>query len=100
MSKINISIPDQLFRELTEVALQQQVSKDKFIEKALIFYLEKLDKESYAKLFERAAKDKEMLEIAEEGMKEYFEMLRDFDESNKSKKNNPKLPSPKKRGRG
>jgi hypothetical protein len=88
MSKINISIPEQLFIELTEAALEQQVSKDKLIENALIFYLEKLDKESYAKSFQRAAKDKEMLEIAEEGMKEYFEMLRDFDESDESEKKN------------
>jgi hypothetical protein len=88
MSKIKISIPDQLFIELTEAALEQQVSKDKLIEKALIFYLEKLDKESYAKSFQRAAKDKEMLEIAEEGMKEYFEMLRDFDENDESEKKN------------
>ena len=88
MSKIKISIPEQLFNELTEAALEQQVSKDELIEKALIFYLEKLDKESYAKSFQRAAKDKELLEIAEEGMKEYFEMLRDFDESDESEKKN------------
>jgi len=29
-----------------------------------------------------------LLEIAEEGMKEYFEMLRDFDESDESEKKN------------
>lgn len=88
MTKLKISIPDKLYKELSRIALEHKGSKDKFVENALNFYFEAIDKESYAKSFQRAAKDKEMLEIAEEGMKEYFEMLCNFEKSDKSGKKN------------
>lgn len=88
MPKLNISIPDKLYKELAQIALEQNVSINDFVNSAIKMYLEQLDRESFKKSFQRVAKDKEMLEVAEEGMKEYFEMLCNFDKSDESEKRN------------
>lgn len=79
MTKLNISISDKLYKELLQAALEQNVSKDKLVEKALKSYFEAIDKKKYAKSFQRAAKDKEIMDIAEEGMSDYLELLNDSD---------------------
>jgi hypothetical protein len=58
---------------------EQGITKRDVIEDALEEYQEKIIKEKMAESFKRAAKDPEMLEIAEEGMDDYFNMLKKYD---------------------
>jgi len=49
--------------------------KNKLIETALRIYLEHLDKAEYIKSYQEASEDKDLLLIAEEGMKDYLDQL-------------------------
>lgn len=46
----------------------------------MIIYLEQLDKVAYRKSYERMAKDKDMINMAEEGMADYFDQLNKLDQ--------------------
>jgi hypothetical protein len=46
--------------------------KNKIIEKALSIYLEQLNRAAYMKSYKQLAEDLDTLQIAEEGMAEYF----------------------------
>lgn len=80
MATFTSSLPDELLLKLAQVAKELKMPKNKLIEKALELYLLEIEKAQYAKSFRRAAKDPETLQIAEEGMADYFKMLQEFDE--------------------
>ena len=67
-------------KDLAQVASDLKLPKNKIIEKALELYLLEIEKAQYAKSFRRAAKDKDTLLIAEEGMADYFKQLNDLEE--------------------
>lgn len=58
---------------------EKGITKRELIEEALEEYQEKIIKEKMAESFKRAAKDPEMLEMAEWGMDDYAEQLRKMD---------------------
>lgn len=79
MATFTSSLPDDLLQQLSETAEEFKKPKNSIIEKALRIYLRELKKAQYAKSYQRAAKDEDMVAMAEEGMGDYFRMLEDFD---------------------
>jgi len=79
MATYTSSLPDKLWAELDQTAKQLKIPKNKLIEKALSFYLEQLDRAEYKASFQRASKDPDMIDMAEEGLKDYVEMLEKFE---------------------
>lgn len=79
MATFTSSLPDELLDQLAKEAKNLKVPKNKLIQKALEYYLEKLDKAKYAKSFERMANDPDMHELAEEGIEDWFKMLEEYD---------------------
>ena len=75
MSTFTSSLPDELLSALAEHAKKLAVPKNKLIEKALKLYLEHLDRAEYIKSYKAAARDQDVLTIAEEGMEDYFKQL-------------------------
>jgi hypothetical protein len=65
-----------LLKSLSEKAEALSMPKNKLIERALRLYLEHLDKAEYIKSYKQAA-DKEILSIAEEGMEEYLNQIKE-----------------------
>ena len=80
MATFTSSLPDELLEALAKEAKDLKVPKNSLIEKALTLYLRELKKAKYAKSFRRASQDKDVMAMAEEGMADYFEMLKEFDE--------------------
>lgn len=79
MATFTSSLPDKLLKELADTAKKLKLPKNKIIEKALEYYLDQIKRAEYAKSFQRAAKDPEMLLIAEEGLEDYVRILEDLE---------------------
>lgn len=62
---------------LDEHAKNLEIPKNKLIEKALRIYLEHLKWAAYVKSYSQAKEDKDMVNLAEEGMAEYFKQIED-----------------------
>lgn len=77
MSTFTSTLPDDLLNSLAERANKLNMPKNKLIEKALRIYLEQLNKAEYVKSYRLAADDEDVLSIAEEGMIDYFNQLKD-----------------------
>jgi metal-responsive CopG/Arc/MetJ family transcriptional regulator len=75
MSTFTSSLPDTLLDRLNELSKKQTVPKNKIIEKALSIYLDQINKAEYIKSYKAAANDKEVMDIAEEGMIDYINQL-------------------------
>ncbi|MBA6154082.1 ribbon-helix-helix domain-containing protein [Gelidibacter maritimus] len=79
MATFTSSLPDELLKELADTAKKLKLPKNKIIEKALEYYLDQIKRAEYAKSFQRAAKDPEMLLIAEEGLEDYVRILEELE---------------------
>lgn len=79
MTTFTSSLPDKLLQDLDKTSKELKLPKNKLIEKALELFLDEIQKAKYAKSFKRAAKDKDIMAMAEEGMADYYKMLQDFD---------------------
>ena len=77
MSTFTSTLPDELLNLLAERAIKLKMPKNKIIEKALRIYLEQLNKAEYVKSYRLASDDSDILSIAEEGMEDYFNQLKD-----------------------
>jgi len=75
MTTFTSTLPDELFKNLNEMAGKLAVPKNKIIEKALQIYLDQLTRAEYIKSFRQAAEDENIIEIAEEGMVDYLKQL-------------------------
>jgi len=69
------SLPAELLELLEQYAGKFNVPKNRILEQALRSYFERLKKAEYVKSFRRAAGDKEMVSMAEEGIEEYLRIL-------------------------
>jgi len=76
MATFTSTLPDKLLKQLADKAEALSLPKNKIIEKALALYLEHLEKAEYVRSYRSAAKDKDILSLAEEGMEEYLKQLR------------------------
>ncbi|MEM0519101.1 MULTISPECIES: ribbon-helix-helix domain-containing protein [Aequorivita] len=80
MATFTSSLPDDLLENLSKMAKELKMPKNRIIEKALQLYLDELNKAQYIKSFKRASQDKEVMAMAEEGIADYFRMLQEYDE--------------------
>ena len=75
MATFTSTLPDKLLKQLGDKAKALSLPKNKIIEKALSLYLEHLEKAEYVRSYRNAAKDKDVVALAEKGMKEYLRQL-------------------------
>lgn len=75
MATFTSTLPDNLLQLLSEKAQALSVPKNKLIENAVRLYLEHLEKAEYIKSYKMASQDANIMDIAEEGMAEYFKQL-------------------------
>jgi predicted transcriptional regulator len=75
MTTFTSTLPDELIKNLNEMAGKLAIPKNKIIEKALQIYLDQLTRAEYIKSFRQAAEDENIIEIAEEGMVDYLKQL-------------------------
>ena len=79
MATFTSSLPDELLENLSKMAKELKMPKNKLIEKALSLYLEQIERAQYIKSYKRMAKDEDMLLMAEEGMLDYLKTLEEFE---------------------
>lgn len=77
MATFTSSLPDYLFEALSKESKNLNTPKNKILEKALTLYLRELKKARYAKSYQRASDSEEIMNLAEEGMADYFQMILD-----------------------
>lgn len=75
MATFTSTLPDDILARLNEMAQKLSLPKNKIIEKALQIYLDQLTRAEYIKSYKQASSDESILEIAEEGMEDYFKQL-------------------------
>jgi predicted transcriptional regulator len=80
MSTFTSSLPDDLLQQLDQLSKAMKLPKNRLIEKALRVYLDQLNKAEYVKSYQQLADDRDVLQIAEEGMEDYLSQLKDTDE--------------------
>ncbi|OFY49693.1 MAG: CopG family transcriptional regulator [Bacteroidetes bacterium GWF2_41_31] len=69
------TLPDELLLKLNNMAKRMSMPKNKIIEKALQIYLDQLTRAEYVQSYKQAATDKDLLDLAEEGMEDYLKQL-------------------------
>ena len=69
------SIKNSLMKKLSEYSHKYKMPKNKIIERALNKYFEELKRVEYINSFKRAKNDPEMLELAEQGLGDFLEMI-------------------------
>ena len=79
MTTFTSSLPENILKKLAEASKELKMPKNKILEKALSLYFNEIQKDKYAKSFQRASMDKEIMGIAEEGMTDYAEQLKKYD---------------------
>ncbi len=79
MTTFTSSLPDNLLVKLKEKADELKMPKNKIIENALELYLEHLYRAAYLKSYKRMAQDADMVQMAEEGLSDYFKQLNDLE---------------------
>jgi len=75
MTTFTSTLPDELIKNLNEMAAKLAIPKNKIIEKALQIYLDQLTRAEYIKSYKLATTDDNIVEIAEEGMVDYLKQL-------------------------
>jgi len=79
MATFTSSLPQELLDQLAKTATELKIPKNKLIQKALQRYLTQIEKAQFAKSFQRASNEPEMLEIADEGLEDWFQMLEELE---------------------
>ena len=83
MNKKNITytstLPSVVMEEVAEYAIKKNVSKNKVIEIALKKFFEEEMKKELEETFKLADKDKELLQLAESGLGDYLEQLKELE---------------------
>ena len=80
MSTFTSSLPDDLLQQLDQISKSLQLPKNRLIEKALRVYLDQLNKAEYIKSYRKLAEDRDVLQIAEEGMEDYLSQLEETED--------------------
>jgi len=83
MNKKNITytstLPSVVMEEVAEYAIKKNVSKNKVIEIALKKLFEEEMKKELQETFKLANEDKELLQLAESGLADYLEQLKELE---------------------
>jgi len=75
MSTFTSSLPDDVLEQLDQLSKSLKLPKNKLMEKALRVYMDQLNKAEYIKSYKQLAEDRDVLQIAEEGMADYLDQL-------------------------
>ena len=75
MTKLTITLPDNLLQQLKELAQKLSLSENQVVEHALKIYLDQLNIAEFTRSFQKASDDPDILAIAEEGMNSYLMQL-------------------------
>ena len=81
MTTFTSTLPESLFEQLNQQAKKLQVPKNRLIQKALSVYLDQLERAEYIRSFKKYKDDEDLLLIAEEGMTDYLQQLKNIDET-------------------
>ncbi len=81
MTTFTSTLPDSLWIQLNLYSKKLKLPKNKLIQKALSLYLDQLERAEYIRSYRQNKDDKDILQIAEEGMTDYFKQLNDTDEA-------------------
>ncbi|MDQ6763000.1 MAG: hypothetical protein M3015_10295 [Bacteroidota bacterium] len=73
------TLPNVVMEEVAEYAKKKKISKNKVIEIAVKKLLEEEIRNDLRLTFELAANDKELVEMAEWGLGDYLEQLKEFE---------------------
>jgi len=73
------SLPNMVMEEVVEYAQKKNVSKNKVIEIALKRFFEEEIKQELQDTFQLASKDKELVQLAEEGLGDYLNQLKELE---------------------
>lgn len=73
------SLPEKTIELLNEMAKKMKAPKNEIINRALIHYLEAIERQQYINSFKKLAGDQELLDLAEEGMEDYYTQLDDYE---------------------
>lgn len=73
------TLPSMVMEDVVEYATKKNISKNKVIEIAIKMLMEEEIKNELKESFRKISKDPEMVEMAEWGMNEYSQQLKDFD---------------------
>jgi ribosomal protein L10 len=79
MGNYTSSLPDDTLVKLNDLALTLKVPKNRIIERALEKYMKEIDRQLYIKSFKMLKGDKDLFDLAEEGMGEYKNILNEWD---------------------
>lgn len=79
MATFTSSLPDSLLNLLEEKSKELALPKNKLIERALSLYLDQLNKAEYLKSYRRMSDDVDLLNLADEGLADYYKQLKDYE---------------------
>jgi predicted DNA-binding protein len=80
MPNFTSSLPEATFKRLENESKRLKIPKNKIIDKALNYYLEKLERDAYILAFKKLESDGDMLDLANEGLDDYVIELKEWDE--------------------
>jgi len=69
------SLPDNILSRLNAMSKSLNLPKNKLIERALVIYLDQLNRAEYVKSYKMAGQDEDIMSIAEEGMTDYLKNI-------------------------
>jgi len=75
MTTFTSTLPDEVLEMLKQQAQKLSLPKNKIIERALRIYLDQLNRAEYVRSYKKAAKDVDVMSIAEEGMQDYLKQI-------------------------
>ncbi len=73
------TLPNTVMEEVVEYAKMKNVSKNKIIEMALKKFFEEEIKHELQNTFKLASKDEELMQMAEEGLGDYLNQLKELE---------------------
>ncbi len=76
---ITTSVSSELIERLNDYSKRFKMTKSKMIEQALENYFEKIQRAEYVRSFRNAASDREVINMAEEGLEDYLKILEDHE---------------------
>jgi uncharacterized protein (DUF924 family) len=75
MTTFTSTLPDSLLEQLNSYSKKLKMPKNKLIQRALVLYLEQLERAEYIHSFRKYKEDVDILNIAEEGIEDYYKQL-------------------------
>lgn len=79
MTTYTSTLPEEIIQKLNHLASEIKVPKNIIITKALEKYLYELERQIYISSFKKIAGDKELLDMAEIGMGDYLQELKNLE---------------------